>query len=201
MMLQHIMLSSFFLAFSFIVGQVNCIQITVDCTSITSALVPFWRSVGYTPAEYALRGDELENTLLIGSTPNRGVTQVRIHYLLDLITITGFAPSTSTPSGYIVSYIWAEMDHALDFLVSMGLSPGFEFMGSPAGMPNVPYSFYNTFNGNGHVVPAQTFALWRQLCGDIMKRYIARYGIAEVETWHLEDWNEPDQGEKKKEEF
>jgi L-iduronidase len=191
--MHSIILFCFLSVFAVAVRE-GTLSVNVDCASSAGSLTPFWASVGYTPATYALRGDELENTLLIGATPNRGVTQVRIHYLMDLVTVTGFAPSASTPSGYQLSYIWAELDHALDFLVSMGLSPGFEFMGSPVGMPNVPYSFYNVYNGNGHVYPNQTLTIWRQVCGDTLIRYINRYGKSEVESWHLEDWNEPDQG-------
>jgi L-iduronidase len=168
-------------------------SLTADCASPT-ALAPFWRSVGYTPAEYALRADELENTALIGATPNRGVTQVRIHYLMDLVTVTGWAPAPLAPSGWALSYAWGALDHALDFLVSSNLSPGFEFMGSPTGLPGLPFYFFNTYNGNGHLSGAETCALWRQVVADLLARYIARYGRAEVEAWHLEAWNEPDQG-------
>ena len=176
-------------------GQM-ALNLSIDCSGGASpgTLSPFWRSVGYTPAEYALRADELENTALIGAVPNRGVTQVRIHYLLDLVTVEGFAPSAATPSGFELSYAWGELDHALDFLVANGLSPGFEFMGSPVGLPAVPASFYNPYNGNGKILPDETFALWRQLCGDVLKRYIGRYGAAEVEAWHLEDWSERARG-------
>ena len=100
------------------------LQLSVDCSS-TVPLTHFWRSVGYTPATYALRPDELENTAHIGAVPNRGVSQVRVHYFFDLITVLGWAPSASTPSGYMVSYDWHMLDYALDWLVANNLSPGF----------------------------------------------------------------------------
>lgn len=167
------------------------LALSVDCSAGSSPgpLAPFWRSVGYTPAEYALRADELENTALIGSVPNRGVTQVRIHFLMDLLTVVGWAPDPSSPSGWTVSTEWGALDHAMDFLVASGLSPGFEFMGSPAGLPGLPFYFYNTYAGNGHLTPDQTCALWRAIVRDLLVRYIGRYGKAEVEAWHLEDWS------------
>jgi len=150
--------------------------------------------VGYTPASYALRDDELENTALIGAVPRRGITQVRIHYLLDLIEVLGWLPSSTTPSGWALSYNWGALDHALDFLHSSRLSPGFELMGSPMGFPTLPISFWQPYSGNGKVAPDQTLQLWRQLTADLLVRCVQRYGKAEVEAWHLESWNEPDSG-------
>ena len=168
-------------------------SVSVDCTAAASpgALPRFWRSVGYTPASYALRDDELENTALIGAVPRRGVTQVRIHYMYDLIEVLGWLPSTSTPSGWALSYNWGALDHAVDFLVASRLSPGFELMGSPLGFPSLPISFWQDYSGNGKVTPSQTLQLWRQLTADVLVRMIQRHGKAEVEAWHLETWNEP----------
>ena len=171
-------------------GGARALDLSVDCTT-TTPLARFWSSVGYTPATYALRDDELENTLLIGAAPNRGVAQVRIHYLLDLVTVLGFAPANaSTPSGWRLDYDFAQLDHALDFLAASGLSPGFEIMGSPRGFPTLPLSFYAPFNGNGHVQPDQTLAMFRQLVGDVLARCVRRYGAAAVGQWHIESWNE-----------
>ena len=100
----------------------SALDLSVDCTA-TTPLAPFWRSVGYTPATYALRDDELENTALIGAVPNGGVAQVRIHYLLDLVAVLGFAPSNgSTPSGWRLDYDFSALDHALDWLAAAGLA-------------------------------------------------------------------------------
>jgi L-iduronidase len=171
----------------------EALDLAFDCTT-SAPLAPFWASVGYTPATYALRADELENTLLISGVPNRGVAQVRIHYLLDLVTVLGFAPSASTPSGWALDYDFSGLDFALDFLVGNDLMPGFEVMGSPRGFPSLPDSFWQPFNGNGHVQPVQTFAMFRQLVADVAARCVARYGAPQVAQWHWESWNEPDQG-------
>lgn len=167
--------------------------ISVDCSSPTP-LAPFWRSVGMTPAEYALRDDEHENVALVGAVPNRGVVQIRTHYLFDLVMVTGFANSTATPSGTELSYEFGRLDHALDLFASVGVAPGFEMMGSPSGLPSLPGSFWNTYSGNGKIYPGHTLALWRQLVADTCVRLISRYGAAAVETWLFESWNEPDSG-------
>ncbi len=170
-----------------VVGRLEAATLAVDCSS-RAPLDHFWRSVGYTPAEFALRPDEHENTALLGAVPRRGITQVRIHYLFDLIEVLGFVPDSSTPSNFSLSYNWAALDHALDFIVANNLSPGFELMGSPMGFPYVPLSFWVPYSGNGKVQPAETFALWRALVGDTLIRYIERYGKSEVESWKNEAW-------------
>jgi hypothetical protein len=58
-------------------------------------------------------------------------------------------------------------------------------MGSPRGFPTLPVSFYQPFDGNGHVYPLQTLNMFRQLIGDVVIHSIERYGIQEVESWHL----------------
>ena len=147
----------YLLAASEVVAQ-SPLNLSVDCSAAgdEGELIPFWRSVGYSPAEYALRDDELENTAHIGAVPNSGVKQVRIHYLLDLIVLKGsVGPGAATPSGFSLDLDFRALDHAVDFLVGSGLSPGFELMGSPAGFPQLPASFYENSNGNGAILPAQ----------------------------------------------
>lgn len=180
-----------FLLLAAVVAQTSPLNLAVDCSSASSLgeLIPFWRSVGYTPAEYALRDDELENTAHIGSVPNSGVKQVRIHYLFDLIVLKGaVGPGAPTPSGFALDIDFHALDHAVDFLVGSGLSPGFELMGSPAGFPLLPLSFWTPYSGNGKILPNETMAMWRQLIGDTLVHYIGRYGAPEVQSWNIESW-------------
>jgi L-iduronidase len=172
------------------------LNVTVDCAASGGGgtLPHFWRSCGYTPGEFALRPDDLENTVWAGSIPRRGLEQVRIHYLLDLLVVTGWQPDAAQPSGWALTYGFGMLDFALDWLVGNRLSPGFELMGSPVGFPFMPTSSYEPWNGNVAVQPAQTLAMWRTLVRDILLRYARRYGAAEVAAWRLASWNEPSCG-------
>lgn len=98
------------LACALTIAATHAASVSVDC-STTLPLDPFWRSVGLTPAEYVLRDDEHENVALVGAVPNHGVVQIRTHYMLDLVMVTGFANSTSTPSGSVLSYEFGRLDH------------------------------------------------------------------------------------------
>lgn len=79
--------------------------VTVDCTQ-KLAFEPFWNSAGYTPATFALRPDEFENMAFIGSSVGRGVKQIRIHFLLDLVVVTAFQANPNYPSGYHLTCVF-----------------------------------------------------------------------------------------------
>jgi hypothetical protein len=171
------------------------LNVTVDCAT-TVAPLPHgtWASCGYSPAEVAFRPDGVEHTMRIGATSNRGIAQVRIHFLLDLLMVTGFWPNASSPSGYSLTYDWAQLDFLVDTLVASRLSPGFELMGSPAGFPTLPASFWSVWDNNFKVPPNQTHAMFRQLVADTVAHYADRHGLAEVSQWNWESWNEPESG-------
>ena len=169
-------------------------DLNVTFTDATAGVLPhFWRSCGYSPAEVALRLDGTENTARIGSLPAQAIAQVRIHFLLDLVIVTGFLPSPSAPSGYQLMYNWVMLDYVLDSLVANNLKPGFEIFGSPMGFPPVPQSFWSGWANNFKVTGNQTCQLFRTLVTDVIVRYANRYG-PQVSQWNFELWNEPDSG-------
>ena len=170
------------------------LNLTVSCGAPIAPLEHVWRSCGYSPAQAALRPDGVENTLRIGATPRRGIGQVRIHFLLDLLTVTGFYNDSGTVTGFRLLYDWAQLDFLLDTLVASRLSPGFELMGSPSGFPQLPQSFWAPWANNFKVQPNQTLGMWRQLVGDVVLHCAARFGVDEVAAWNWESWNEPDVG-------
>lgn len=163
------------------------VTIHANCSSATP-FVPFWQSVGYTPAELALQYDEAENMAIIGATPQRGVEQIRIHYLLDLLVVTSWNQDPTTPSGWRLAYVWDLLDSAVDWLIANELTPGFELMGSPVGFPSLPISFWEPYSGNGKTAPNETAQLWRQLTSDVLVHYTQRYGAAEAQAVRWETW-------------
>jgi L-iduronidase len=170
------------------------LTVAVACDTPAGAFPHLWRSCGYSPAEMALRLDGVENTARIGAVPGQGVRQVRIHFILDLLTVTGFVPNASAPSGFNLLYDWSNLDFLVDTLVANNLSPGFELMGSPAGFPTLPTSFFTPWNNNFVVYPNQTLAMFRTLTRDIILRYAGRHGVDEVAGINWETWNEPECG-------
>ncbi|KAJ9588107.1 hypothetical protein L9F63_018534, partial [Diploptera punctata] len=124
-------------------------------------------------SEYILSESELFNLAVIGSLPGRGISQVRIHWLLDLISVS-CVDEKGEPH-----YNFTLLDRLLDWLHTFRLNPGFELMGNPS-------QFYSNFSNKTQVQQ------WSHLVEQIAARYIERYGMETVETWRFETWNEPD---------
>jgi L-iduronidase len=150
---------------------------TIDCARPSGALSHFWRSTGYTPA--ALTFDQalhetLDHLSGLPLTPagQPGLRYVRIHFLLDLVTVKGM--DTEAPV-----YDWSKLDAALDELVARRMCPFFELMGNPSG-------FFGDMRRAG--MPEA----WRRLVRDLAMHLGERYGREEVATWPFETWNEPD---------
>jgi L-iduronidase len=167
-------------------------SVEVQVGSTQSDLQHLWRSGGFTPAEFGLRDDTFENFAWIGSVPQQGIRQIRIHYLLDLLIVTGFR---TDPSGdWILEYDWGLLWEVLDRLAMNSLVPGFEIMGSPIGFPPLPISFAEPYSGNGQIPPAQTLAMYRVLVRDVAVAISNRYGTDIASEINWESWNEPSCG-------
>ncbi len=149
-------------------------EITVNCAKTIGEIQHFWQSTGFTPANLLLNADMRQAMAYVGAIPHGGISWVRIHYLLELVTAEGLG--TDTPV-----YEWSVLDTALDVLVRNGLKPFFELMGNVSG-------YFNDYTDH---VQAEA---WRRLVRDLARHLIARYGQTEVRSWLFETWNEPDVG-------
>ncbi len=149
-------------------------QIIVDYAHAIGNLKHFWNSTGFTPASLLLNSDMRQNMTYSGSIPNSGLKYVRIHYLLELVSGSGFGSDD-------VVYDWSILDQAIDVLIENNLIPIFELMGNPSGY----------FNDMTDDIVAQ---VWRKFVRDLAVHYIDRYGLDNVRQWYFETWNEPDIG-------
>lgn len=147
-------------------------RIAVDFTDEIGGLDHFWQSTGFSPARLLLDADMRQAMTYVGSIPHGGITYVRIHYLLELVTAEGLG--TEQPE-----YDWSVLDAALDVLLRNGLRPFFELMGNPSG-------YFTDFLDDTQV------HAWRRLVRDLALHAVERYGQDEVRGWYFETWNEPD---------
>ncbi|XP_076992295.1 alpha-L-iduronidase isoform X2 [Tamandua tetradactyla] len=81
--------------------------------------------------------------------------------------------------GQGLSYNFSSLDAYLDLLWENQLLPGFELMGSPSG-------HFTDFEDKRQVFE------WKDLVWLLARRYMGRYGTAQVSRWNFETWNEPD---------
>ncbi|CAN7990619.1 unnamed protein product, partial [Ixodes hexagonus] len=107
---------------------------------------------------FFLGEDMQQNLIYIASVPGHGSTQVRMHWLLDLISA-----STQADSNPPVAYNFSNLDVLLDRLLSLGLKPGLELMGNP--FPR-PLNFELE----------EDLRLWRNLVATLASRYIGLCG-------------------------
>ncbi|EDO44867.1 predicted protein [Nematostella vectensis] len=168
---------SIFLLLSFIsLGQQESTKkvytTSIDASSKLSQLEHFWESTGFCPPDphkdfyrFVSTNDMAQNLAYIGSVPNQGIKQVRIHWLLDLISME------TLPNG-TMSYVYKHLDVLLHMLLKHGLKPGFEIMGNPSG-------FFKDFDD------AEEIYAWR----DMVKALAVH--LIEVSSWNFESWNEP----------
>ncbi|CAG2165638.1 unnamed protein product, partial [Oppiella nova] len=117
-----------------------------------------------------LSDDMNQNLALIGSVPHNGIKQIRIHYLLKLIS----AKLVSNE----IQYNYTLLDKFLTRLRDYHLKPGFEIMGNPS-------NIYNDFENRTQVIQ------WKELVKELVTRYIEMFGSDYVKQWNFESWNEP----------
>lgn len=159
--------------------SVSCLyEVDVDFSSNLGILNHFWESTGFCPPEplkdahnFLLSPDVEMNLVLIGGLPANGRFQVRVHWLLNLISVQ---------YGYDgPKYNFTLLDEFMNRIRKYGLKPGFEIMGNPS-------QYFNDFENETQVMQ------WRDLVNIIAKRYIDKYGLQYVQQWNFESWNEPD---------
>lgn len=149
-------------------------QYNIDCSIPIGKLAPFWASTGFTPATLLLTDDMRQTINFLGSIPHKGIRFARIHFLLELVSVTF---DLNEP----VYVDWSRLDMGLDLLVENGLTPIFELMGNPDGQ-------FDDFNN------IQQLTRWRGLVRALALHLMDRYGKEVVEGWYFESWNEPDIG-------
>uniref|UniRef100_A0A7N6A8Y9 Alpha-L-iduronidase n=1 Tax=Anabas testudineus TaxID=64144 RepID=A0A7N6A8Y9_ANATE len=120
--------------------------------------------------QFDLSIDQQLNLAYVGSVPHGGIQQVRIHWMLELISAQDI--------GGRPQYNFTKLDQLIELLWINGLRPGFELMGSVS-------NYFTDFENKSQV------AEWRNLVYLIASRYIDKYGLGSVSQWNFETWNEP----------
>ncbi|KAE8292549.1 Alpha-L-iduronidase [Larimichthys crocea] len=152
-------------------------EVTADVSRPVGQLRHFWRSSGFCPPlphteaqNFDLSLDQQLNMAHVGSVPHGGIQQVRIHWMMELVT--------AQDVGGRPQYNFTKLDQLIDLLRINGLRPGFELMGSVS-------NYFTDFEDKSQVIE------WRNLVYLIAKRYIDRFGLGTVSQWNFETWNEP----------
>ena len=176
----------------------NCLPAPSRATDYTLS-VDAGKSIGATPRfwQEAIGSDHIYMTLNSAQRINfkehfalgaseLGMKRIRAHGLLnDDVGI--YKEANGVPV-----YNWRNFDSIMDYLVSIKMEPVVELSFMPAALASGPNTFgwYNNVPGN--ITPPKDYAKWMNLCHEVAKHAVDRYGAVVVEKWYWEIWNEPD---------
>lgn len=118
---------------------------------------------------------------------NIGFRHIRGHGLFcDDMGI--YQESTDENGNAVAEYNYTYLDRVFDMYRSLGLKPFLEL----GFMPEKIASGKDTvFYWKGNITPPKSYAAWTDLVKTTLEHLIERYGAAEVTSWPVEVWNEP----------
>ncbi|MDR2929474.1 MAG: cellulase family glycosylhydrolase [Propionibacteriaceae bacterium] len=150
-------------------------------TEPTGVLNQAWRQcVGTGRMNLALRADYQASLAKVQS--DIGFRYIRGHGLLsDDMGIFRQAES-------VTRYSYTYLDQMVDSFLAVGVKPFLELGFMPSGMAS---GSDTVFWWKGNITPPADYDQWVRLVQAVLRHLISRYGLAEVATWPIEVWNEP----------
>src|SRR4051812_20502541 len=179
------------------------VHIEVDARAATQPLVPIWRFFGADEPNYATMKDGRALLGELGAL-RRGEVYFRAHNLLTSGDGTPAfkwgSTNAYTEAGTMPHYDWRVIDGIFDTYLAQGLKPYVElgFMpqalsSAPAGVPYQhswrPWVAGSSLEG-GWSYPPRDYQRWSELCFELTRHLVQRYGGDEVRGWWFETWNE-----------
>jgi len=179
------------------------VKIEVDARGAGTALTPIWRFFGADEPNYATMKDGRVLLAELGAL-KQGEVYFRAHNLLTSGEGTAafkwgstnvYSEQAGTPK-----YDWRIIDGIFDAYLASGLRPYVELGFMPQALSsapaNVPYrhSWRPNISGasldGGWAYPPRDYQRWSDLCFELTRHFVQRYGEAEVLKWWFETWNE-----------
>ena len=181
------------------------VSIDVDARQRGTPLTPIWRFFGADEPNYATMKDGRRLLAELGAL-RRGDVYFRAHNLLSSGDGTpalkwGSSNAYSEDSQGNAVYDWRIIDGIFDAYLANGVRPfvqlGFMPQALSSAPPSVPYKHswrpgfnYNLISG-GWAYPPRDYDRWSELCYQLTRHLVQRYGEDEVSGWWFETWNEP----------
>ncbi|HEY0119649.1 MAG TPA: xylan 1,4-beta-xylosidase [Cellulomonas sp.] len=147
----------------------------------TGRLPQAWREcVGTGRLNLALRSDYRESLALVQR--EIGFRYIRGHGLLS--DDMGLLRQSQGVTRHSFTYV----DQVHDMFLELGVRPFVELGFMPTALASGDQT---VFWWKGNVTPPRDYAEWTGLVQSLLRHLIERYGLAEVATWPIEVWNEP----------
>jgi xylan 1,4-beta-xylosidase len=180
------------------------VRIDVDARGAGSDLTPIWRFFGADEPNYATMKDGRALLAELGALAP-GEVFFRAHNLLSSGDGTAAFKWGST-NAYVEDadgtprYDWRIVDGIFDTYRANGVRPYVELGFMPRALssapPGVPYqhSWRPTIRGasldGGWAWPPRDYQRWSDLCFELTRHFVQRYGADEVRRWWFQTWNE-----------
>ncbi|MEZ4864879.1 MAG: hypothetical protein R3C14_26435 [Caldilineaceae bacterium] len=154
---------------------------TCNLEATPKPFTPHWsHTVGSGHAPLALRADW--QAQLRQSHHELGFRHVRFHGLLsdDMGTLICHKNE--------LLYSFFNADQIVDFLLDIGMKPFMELSFMPTTLAS---GDKRVFNYAANVTPPADYGQWATLIRKLVRHWVDRYGLEEVQQWYFEVWNEP----------
>lgn len=184
------------------------VKVKVETGIISGQLNHTWNYIGYDECNYTTSPGGRELLRKFGELGDAPFF-VRPHHLLCTGNTIGEYKWGSTNvytedrEGNPV-YNFETLDKICDALVESGNKPFFEIGFMPrdladprhaddpeAGYKISSWAHYRDYQLKGWCMPPKDYDKWYDLIYVIMTHLVERYGVAEIESWYFEMWNEP----------
>ena len=184
------------------------VTVRVDTANAIGPMYPFWAWFGHDEPNYTYTAN---GTKLLAQLHDLSPVPVfmRVHNLLtsgDGAAALKWGSTnvyTEDARGNAV-YDWTILDRIVDTYRSRGLKPlvqlGFMPEALSSAPPGTPYRHFwkpgDAYNDiyTGWTYAPKDFGRWEELCYQVTRHFVGKYGRDEVESWWFELWNEPDIG-------
>jgi xylan 1,4-beta-xylosidase len=174
------------------------VNIRVDSRTVIAPWRPVWSYFGYDEPNYTTAN---YGRKLIGELAQLGSVHIRAHNLLTTGDGTPALKWGSTNAYTEIAdgtpvYNWRIVDEIFDVWVHAGVTPFVEIGFMPEALSTKPEPYRHSWPATpiaaGWAYPPKDYGKWAELVRQWVSHEVERYGLAEVETWSWEVWNEPD---------
>jgi xylan 1,4-beta-xylosidase len=181
------------------------VRMTVDARAAGAALTPIWRFFGADEPNYATMKDGRALLAELGALRKDDV-YFRAHNLLNsgdgtpALKWGSGNPYREDEAGNAL-YDWRIIDGIFDAYLANGVRPFVELGFMPQALSSAPgtvpyqHSWRPGFDylliSGGWAYPPRDWQRWSDLCFELTRHLVQRYGEQEVLRWWFETWNEP----------
>lgn len=182
--------------------------IRVDTTVTRGPMYPFWAWFGHDEPNYTYTPNGMKLLSQLQALSPVPVF-MRVH---NLLTSGDGKPALKWGSTNVYTedsarnpvYDWTILDRIVDAYRARGMKPfvqlGFMPEALSSAPPSVPYRHFwrpgDPYNDiyTGWTYAPRDYRKWEELCYQVTRHFVGKYGHDEVESWWFELWNEPDIG-------